>query len=155
MKTFNKISRWLGYISAIAIAILMMIVVADVAGRYFFNSPIMGASELASFMMVIIVFPPLAWAALSGSHVRVDLLVARFSPRWQAIITAITLLLSLGVYFIITWQSVLESTASKQVTSLLRLPQSPFYWLMTIFWALFCLSIVALLIENIIKAVKG
>ena len=154
MKILNLVSRWLGYISATAVVILMMIVVCDVAGRYFFNAPIMGASELASFMMIIIVFPPLAWAALAGSHVKVDLIVNRFSQLGQIAVNIITLFLSLGIYVVITWQSILESTASKQVTSLLRLPQSPFYWIMTACWAFFCLSIVALLIGNITKAVK-
>lgn len=151
MKILESLSRWIGYVSAAAIVVLMLLVVADISGRYFFNAPIMGASELASLMMVIIAFPPLAWAALNGFHVKVDLLVNRFPAKTQTIFNIITLFLAMGIYVIITWQSILESTATHKVTSLLRLPQSPFYWIMTLSWIIFCLSIIALVLQNIFK----
>jgi TRAP-type C4-dicarboxylate transport system permease small subunit len=144
----------MGYVSAVVIGLLMMVVVADVCGRYFFNSPIMGASELACFLMIIIVFPALAWAALTEKHVKVDILVSRFPPRVQAIFSSVTLLIVLGIFVIITWRSVLESMAVHNVTSLLRLPHAPFYWIMTVGLAVFCLSIVALVIKRVAEAGK-
>jgi TRAP-type C4-dicarboxylate transport system permease small subunit len=144
----------MGYVSAVVIGLLMMVVVADVCGRYFFNSPIMGASELACFLMIVIVFPALAWAALTEKHVKVDILVSRFPPRVQAIFSSVTLLIVLGIFVIITWRSVLESMAVHNVTSLLRLPHAPFYWIMTVGLAVFCLSIVALVIKRVAEAGK-
>lgn len=144
----------MAYVSAVVIIILMILVVADICGRYFFNNPITGASELASFLMIIIVFPALAWTALAGKHVKVDLLMERFPPRAQAIFGSITLLLALGTYIVITWQSVLRSIMVNNITSLLRLPHQPFYWVMVVGWSVFCLSIIVLVIQNIIRAVK-
>lgn len=154
MKIIDSLSRWMGYVSAVVIILLMLLVTADVCGRYFFNNPITGASELASFLMIIIVFPALAWAALTGKHVKVDILVSRFSPRAQAILDSITLLAALGIYIIIIWQSVLESMAVGKVTSMLRLPHAPFYWIMVVGWGVFCLSIIALVIKRVAEAGK-
>lgn len=154
MKILDSLSRWMGYVSAVVIGLLMLLVVADVCGRYFFNSPIMGASELACFLMIIIVFPALAWAALTDKHVKVDILVSRFPPRVQAIFSSAALLITLGIFAIMTWRSALESMATNNVTSLIRLPHAPFYWIMTAGLAVFCLSIVALVIKSVAEAGK-
>jgi TRAP-type C4-dicarboxylate transport system permease small subunit len=142
----------MGYVSAVVIWLLMLVVVADVIGRYFFNSPITGASEIASFMMIVVVFPALAWAAITGKHVKVDLLMARFRPRIQAICDSITLLATLAVFAVIVWRSILESMVTHNVTSLIRLPHAPFYWIMTLGLAVFCLSIMTLIIKRIVEA---
>ncbi len=154
MKILDSLSRWMGYVSAMAIIVLMLLVVADVCGRYFFNSPIKGGAELATFIMVIVVFPSLAWAAIKKMHVKVDLVMERFPPRVQIIVDCITIIIALGVYIVITWQSIVRSMAISEISSMLRIPHEPFYWTMTVGWAVFCLSIVALAIQNITKAVK-
>lgn len=154
MKVLNSLSRWLGYLSATFIILLMLLVTSDVCGRYFFNSPIIGASELARHLMIIIVFPALAWTALDGKHVKVDFIMDRLTLRAQAIANAIMLFLALVAYFVITWKSLFYSIDVKSVVSALDVPQSPFYWVMTAGWAVFCISIIALIIRNISKAVK-
>ena len=136
------------------LGLLMLLTVANVILRDFFNKPIMGTPELSEFMMVLVVFLALAWCAITRKHVKVELVVNRFSPRIQAIFNGITLLLTLGIFVIITWQSVLESMVVYDTTSLLRIPHTPFYWTMTFGLGLFCLSILVLIIENIIEARK-
>lgn len=154
MKIIYSLNQWMGYLAVTVLGLLMLLTVVDVAGRYFFNSPITGTTEISRLMMVLIVFPALGWAALGKMHVRVDLLVTRFSPKTQAIFGIITLIISLGVYFVITWQSFLESAVVKRQTSLLQISFTPFYWVMSVGFAMFCLSIVVLVIENIIKEMK-
>jgi TRAP-type C4-dicarboxylate transport system permease small subunit len=154
VKIIYSLSRWLGYLAVTVLGLMMLLTVADVSGRYFFNSPISGATEISRLMMVLIVFPALGWAALGKTHVRVDLLVTRFPPRAQAIINIITLLIALGTYFVITWQSFLESAVVHRQTSLLQISFTPFYWVMSVGFAVFCLAIAVLIIENIIKAVE-
>lgn len=136
------------------LGLLMLLTVANVILRDFFNKPIMGTPELSEFMMVLVVFLALAWCAITRKHVKVELVVNRFSPRIQAIFNGITLLLTLGIFVIITWQSFLESMVVYDTTSLLRIPHTPFYWIMTFGLGLFCLSILVLIIENIIEARK-
>jgi len=136
------------------LGLLMVLTVANVILRDVFNKPIRGTPELSEFMMVIVIFLALAWCAVTRKHVRVDLIVSRFPSRVQAIVDSITLFATLGIFVIITWRSFLESMAVYDTTSLLRLPHAPFYWIMTVGLAVFCLSIAVLLIENIAEARK-
>ncbi|MCF8094942.1 MAG: TRAP transporter small permease [Desulfobacteraceae bacterium] len=137
------------------LAIIMLLTVADVSLRYFFNAPITGTTEITELLMIIVIFPALAWCALKGRHVSVDLFVANFSSRTQAVIDAITQLVTLGIFAIITWHSFLESTEVSTTCSLISVPFSPFYWIMSVSLALFCLAIAVLIIKNIKKGVKG
>ncbi len=153
MKIIYSLSRLAGYTATGILGLLMVLTVADVIG-YLFKVPIRGTPELSEFMMVLVVFLALAWCAVTRKHVRVDLIVSHFPPRVQAIFDSITLLATLGLFGIITWRSVLESMASYDTTSILRLPTAPFYWIMTFGLALFCLAILVVLIENIAEARK-
>lgn len=154
MKIIRIVNRVLGYVASGFLILLMMITVIDVFLRYFFNSPLTGTTEISQLMMIIIVFPALGWAAIDRAHIRVDLLMRQFPKRPAAVINSITLLIALGVYLIITWRSFLESAVVNRQTSLIHLPFAPFYWLMSVSLAIFCLAILALIIEDIGKAVK-
>lgn len=154
MKTIGVISRWMGYISAAAIIILMLLVTANVIGRYFIRAPITGTPEIACLLMIVIVFPALAWVALEGKHIKVDFIMNRFPSIVQAITDGIMLIISLGIYAIISWRSLLAAMESTDVSSLLSIPQAPFYWIMAVGWALFSISIIALIIKNIAGTVK-
>ena len=154
MKIIYTLSRLTGYMATGFLGLLMVLTVANVILRDLFNVPIRGTPELSEFMMIIVIFLALAWCAVTRKHVRVDILVSRFPSRVQIILDSITLLITLGIFFIITWQSVLESMVVYDTTSILRLPHTPFYWIMTVGLALFCLSIVVLVIENIAEARK-
>ena len=153
MKLIYSLSRLAGYAATGILGLLMWLVVADAVG-YQFRAPIKGTPEISEFMVVIVVFLALAWCAVTRKHVRVDILVSRFSTKVQAILDSITLLAALAIYGIMTYRSVLESMEVYDTTSILRVPHAPFYWIMTFGLALFCLSIVVLVIENIAEARK-
>ena len=154
MKTIRIMNRVLGYVASSFLIILMLLTVVDVFFRFFFNSPITGTTEISRLMMVIIVFPALGWAAIDRAHVKVDLFLRLFPNKPRAVVNSITLLITLGIYIIITWQSILESVVVNRQTSLIHLPFAPFYWLMSVSLAIFCLAILALVVEEIGKAVK-
>jgi len=154
MKIIRYVSRVLGYVATGFMVVLMLLTVVDVFLRYFFNAPITGATEISRLLMIIIVFPALGWAAIDRVHIRVDLVVSRIPPRMQAIFGSITFLFALVTYCIITWQSFLEAAVVNRQTSLLHLSFTPFYWVMSVGLAIFCLAIAALVVEDIAKAVK-
>ncbi|MEW6425449.1 MAG: TRAP transporter small permease [Bacillota bacterium] len=154
MKIIYSLSRLMGYLSTGVLSVLMILIVADVLARFLFNAPIPGAPELSELLMVILVFPALAWCALEGKHVRVELFVSRFSRRARAVLDSLTLLAALGTYVVICWRTVLESLGVVTRTSLLRVPHAPFYWVMTAGLAVFCLSIAVLVVKNVGEAAK-
>lgn len=154
VKIIYSLSRLAGYMATGVLGLLMVFTVANVILRDVFNKPIRGTPELSEFMMVLVIFLALAWCAVTRKHVRVELIIFRLSSKVQMILNSITLFITLGIFVIITWQSVLESMVAYDTTSILRLPHTPFYWIMTFGLALFCLAIAVLLIENIAEARK-
>ncbi len=60
---------------------MMLLTTADVTGRYFFNSPILGTVELTQLMLAALVFLSLPVVCWRQEHVSVDLLDAVFPAR--------------------------------------------------------------------------
>jgi TRAP-type C4-dicarboxylate transport system permease small subunit len=154
VEKIRYVSRVLGYVATGFMVLLMLLTVVDVFLRYFFSAPITGTTEISRLMMIIIVFPALGWAAIDRVHVRVDLVVSRIPPRLQAIFSSITFLFALVTYSIITWRCFLEAAVVNRQTSLLHLSFTPFYWVMSGGLVIFCLAVLALVIEDIAKVVK-
>jgi TRAP-type C4-dicarboxylate transport system permease small subunit len=144
----------MAYVATAVLGLMVLLTTADVLLRYIFRSPITGAYELTEFMMVVVAFPALAWCAVKGGHVKVDLVMSRLPPRVQSIVDSITLLAALGTYVIMTWQGAMQANLVKATSSLLRWPHVPFYWVMALGLAVLCLAIVTLVIKNIAEAVK-
>ena len=57
------------------IALMMLVIVADVLGRNFLNSPITGVAEVAARSVVAIAFLQVAAAVLNGRMTRADFLI--------------------------------------------------------------------------------
>jgi TRAP-type C4-dicarboxylate transport system permease small subunit len=155
MKIIHFLSRLFGYVSAVMLGLMMLLTVVDVFMRYVLNAPITGATEISELMMVILVFPALAWIAIERSHIRVDLLVVTWPRKMQLIFEIVTLLLALAMFVIVTWRSFLESMEVREATSLLEVPEAPFHWVMTLGFAMLSLAIVSLVIENVVAMSKG
>jgi TRAP-type C4-dicarboxylate transport system permease small subunit len=149
VKIIHSLSRFFGYVAMGMLGFMMLLTVADVSLRYLFNAPITGATELSEFMMVIVVFPALAWVAVERNHIRVDLLISIWPRRVQLIVEIFVLLLSLGIYCIIAWRAFMESMSVETTSSLISVPHSPFYWIMTVGFIMLCLAIISLVIEDV------
>jgi TRAP-type C4-dicarboxylate transport system permease small subunit len=75
----GRFTRGLAYllsaVGTIWIALMMLVIVADVLGRNFFNSPITGVAEVAARSVVAIAFLQVAAAVLNGRMTRADFLI--------------------------------------------------------------------------------
>jgi len=116
-------------LAAATLAAMMFLMAADVIGRYFFNAPISGGLELIEYMMAIIVPLSVAYCALQGAHVSVELLVDRLPRTTQRILRVFTG--GLGIIFVglISWQNFLyigEMYRSHMTSAVLRIPTYPF-----------------------------
>ncbi len=69
-------------LSSVALFALMVMTCVDVPGRYFFNAPLDGATELTQLMMGVIVFAILPAVCFREEHVSVDLLDLWLPSRW-------------------------------------------------------------------------
>jgi TRAP-type C4-dicarboxylate transport system permease small subunit len=153
---FNRAVRVFGMVAMGIIVVMMLLTVTEVIMRYSLRRVIFGSMEITEFLMVALVLA-MAWCALQGKHVRVELVVTRFSPRVQAIIGSFTYVLSLGFCFLLTWRNAAEALRIQQaheITNLLNLPKYPFYFIISFGFAILFVVIVPLLVETVTKAVK-
>ena len=79
-----------GRISSFLIYPLVFVVIFEVFMRYVVNKPTIWGFEATSFVYGLHFMLGLAYTERHGGHVRVDILMARLSPKTQAIMGVIT-----------------------------------------------------------------
>lgn len=154
MVSVRGMSRSLASVGAGALFAMMCLTVADVVARYVLRKTFAGAPEIAEFLMVFVIFLGWAFCAVRRAHVSVSLLVDKFPKRTQLGLDLSMLCLSLFVYLIMTWRMVLEALHQRSISTVLKIPKAPFYGLMALGVALFCVAIFKLIVDDL-KAIKG
>ncbi|MDP2917208.1 MAG: TRAP transporter small permease subunit, partial [Dehalococcoidia bacterium] len=157
-KGVSGASKGINYFGIVILAAMMLLTAVDVIGRYVFNRPLTGSLELTEFMMVILVAFGLAYTGLQKGHIDVDIVITRLPPKTQAVINAITNTLSLGLFALITWRSVLYGESlrvGKFVSSSLFIPIYPFAYLVALGSLLLCLVFLINLLEHLAKIISG
>jgi TRAP-type C4-dicarboxylate transport system permease small subunit len=74
----------LNYVSVLVIFVMALWVFCDVTGRYVFNHPIPGTTELVKCYIVAIVFLGIAYTMHQKRHIRTTLIIDRLSPAGRA-----------------------------------------------------------------------
>jgi TRAP-type C4-dicarboxylate transport system permease small subunit len=151
------VSEIMGVVAVVVLVFMMMLTVTDVCLRYFFDNPIMASMELTCYMMVVVGFLGMAWCALKGMHIKVDLIVGRWSEKSQAIMNIINAVLVIGVCSLIASQSYFEGFAARDMhkaSEITGIVQHPFYWLIVFSYALLLFAMLNILVQNIAKVVK-
>ena len=75
--TLARAGRWLARISlacgAVVLAVMLALTCADVVGRYIFNAPVNGKTELTRFLMAGLIAFALPVVTLRNDHITVDI----------------------------------------------------------------------------------
>ncbi len=156
-KAISSVCQAFNIFGMTVLVVLTALTIADVLGRTLLKKPLLGTFELTEYMLTIIVFSSLAWCAVQGGHIRVDLLTSHLKPKVQAIMSSMTHLISLGLLVVITWQCFLEAKVMTDIgktSALLNVPAYPFYWIMAAGFLILCLQIFVELLRYFYKAVK-
>lgn len=106
---------------------MMFLSCADIILRLF-RRPILGTYEIVGLLGAMVAGLAIAQTTIDRGHVAVQVVVARFSPRVQAIIYLITHLLSILLFALLAWECVQygnDFRASGEVSLTLRLPFYP------------------------------
>jgi TRAP-type transport system small permease protein len=138
---------------------MMLLTVADVVGRYFFNRPVQGTNEVTGLLLVLVAASALAYSQIKKGHIRVDLISSRLSPRGQLVLDVIAYFFCLFGSALITWQTTLRGltylhATRGNLTETLAIPFSPFMLILALGFLL--LSIVSLIdfIRSLVKVVR-
>lgn len=105
---FDRLLHGLNAIGAAWIFALMLLVCAEIASRFFFNTPIRGVAEIAGLSVVAITFLQLPLVVRSRRLARADLLIERVHARFPgagAVLEGLFALLGAAVFAAIVWAS--------------------------------------------------
>ncbi|MEP1767809.1 MAG: TRAP transporter small permease [Sulfitobacter sp.] len=94
----------LGSLGGILLICMMGLTVFDVIGRYLFNAPIMGATELTEILLCAVIFMGLGAVSLAEDHVTVDLLTDNLPQAVQPLRQAFTGVFSGVVLAVVAWR---------------------------------------------------
>jgi len=124
-------SRWLDLIAGFALALMVVIVVADICGNKFFKTPVPGGIELVSLLSVIAIAFAIAQTQLEHGHIEVEMLVTKFPKVVQKVISLIVYLFCITLFIILAIRSFTYGVSLQnggEVTMTLGLPFYPFVW---------------------------
>ena len=153
-KGIQRLNRFISGIGAVFLIPLMLITSSDVIGRDIFNHPIAGTVELSEYMLAVFILMGLAYSQQVKAHVGVSIFISRIPPQAQLILNLITTLLSLFIFFILTWQGYIVGIEERTVSDMLRVPQYPFRLLVAVAAFLLFLELLIDFIGTIKKLVE-
>jgi len=148
-------------IASASILFIMLISVSNVIGRYLFNFPVPGTVEIATMLLVLIIFLSISGVQRSDGHIGMDTLLElakRKKPSCYHALQAFHFFISflilgfIGYYF---FPSALESKKMHEWTEgPLFIPMWPFKLCIVIGCALICVRLI-LQISRHVKAAVG
>ena len=85
-KVFDRFSDLMGWIAGALNLLMLLNVFYDAIMRYFFSKGSIALQEMEWHLFAMVFLFGIAYGLKEDSHVRVDVLYDRFSPRWKAIV---------------------------------------------------------------------
>lgn len=99
---YGRLLRGFGLVSTLATLIMMLLVVANIIGRYLFNRPLTGTLEFTESLLVLVIFCSIALTQYDGGHIRVNLVTRRLPQRLSRGLTVIAMLAGCAFF---TWSA--------------------------------------------------
>ena len=150
-KILSFISPRAGDLGAIAITGMVVLIVADVTLRRFFNSPLSYSLELIQDLLLLAVFSSIFYATHIDRHVSIDLITSKLSKRAQKRIGIATDTLSAILFGMLGWRSILQGIhvwAMGLESAVLEIPYYPFHFFIAICAILATIAISVKIIVN-------
>lgn len=79
-----KLGAATGWLAGGVTLVMMVAIVREVVGRYFFHSPSDWSLELSEYLLVALAYIGAPYTELSEGNIRIDFIYDRFTPRLRA-----------------------------------------------------------------------
>ena len=159
--TMGRLSHFLLLVGGGAIVLMCVHIVADIIGKFVFNTPVVGTIELVSdYYMIAAVFLPLAYTQHIRGHVTVELFTYNLGPRTIGAFDSVVCLICALATLIFTWHTTvasLEKTAANESLKLAfnTIPLWPARWLLPISALILALVLILQSVRGLVQAVTG
>ncbi|WP_054703597.1 TRAP transporter small permease [Bacillus sp. JCM 19041] len=154
----HRFIRILHGVSNVALCVMIVCVTIDVAGRFFFNRPLVGSFEATELGLAILVFFSLSMTHLYEEHISIDFFVTKLPNRIQHFIQLIIESALFFVLIIMIFQTISYGTRLYErgtTTSDLLLPVYPFLYCIAFAAFVFALLALSNICKSIYKAVNA
>ena len=102
----DRVTASFTMLAGVALILMLLQISVDVFSKYLFNTPLLWTMDVvASYMMVAIVFLPLAEVERENSHIRVELLTQGLSRQWRRVVIIFSTLVSICYFAGLTWRA--------------------------------------------------
>jgi TRAP-type transport system small permease protein len=129
------LDRALGAAAAVLLSALMLLTTVDVISRYLFNWPLRGAFEITELLLLSLIFAGLPLASRAGEHVTLDFIDRALTPPARHGLRRLMDLVCGVILFGLAWRVWVKAdkiAAYGDTTEVLRLPISPFVYVMAL-----------------------
>jgi TRAP-type C4-dicarboxylate transport system permease small subunit len=92
-------------VAGMFVIVMMLITMADVVMRSFFNSPLEGAYEITEFMMAGVVFLGLAYMQREKGHLAIEIFTERMPPWARSVVRMFGYLVALMLFSAIAYET--------------------------------------------------
>jgi TRAP-type C4-dicarboxylate transport system permease small subunit len=127
----DKVTRTVAlYAGGIVLATLMTVIIVDVTGRYLFNSPLDGALDMTTVLLVLSVACAISYGARTGAHVTADMVTTLVGPTFElysGILIKILATAMVSIWSYRLWVTGSVSGRLEESTQLLNIPFEPIY----------------------------
>jgi TRAP-type C4-dicarboxylate transport system permease small subunit len=151
----RRIGGWGMAVGAVALVAMMVLIVTSVILRRA-GQVVPGTYELSELLVVVTVAFALGYAALEKRHIVVNIVVARFPQRAQAILAAVMSFIALATWAAVAWTGfiIVSKRWLGEDSEMLSIPFLPFRLIFLFGLILFCLVYLIDMIKALRQAVK-
>ena len=160
---FDTVVKWIStvmaIIASITLAIMMMITVIDVTGRFVFLKPLKGAFELTGLLLILAATWGMGYCQRLKGHIRISFLYERFPRRGQALADVLAYSICLSTSVMIVWRTFIRMKEYMflqlgGVTETLSIPLYPFMLLLALGFGWLCVTFLVDLYKSIIEVIR-
>ncbi len=148
----DVLGRVLGLLSALPLALIVVLTFADVFARYLFSAPIRGSVEIIQYAMALVIFTALPLVTRKRGHVTVSLIDGLVHGRVAQLRQVLCDTFSLAALLLVTWrlwEQAASDAASSTRTVVLGLPQAPLAYVLCAFAAMSCVIMAGMLWQGL------
>ncbi len=131
-RVLSPVTKLFSKVGSGILVVMVLITVADVIGRKFFNLPVKGSYELGKMLLVIVVFFNLPYTEMQDGNVSIEILFIRLGQRTQKIVQSLMYVLFLVISILFAWQLFVlasDEWSDGFTTTVLKIPTSPVIFL--------------------------
>jgi TRAP-type C4-dicarboxylate transport system permease small subunit len=151
------LAKWLNWIAGAGLVLMLLLIIGDIIGIKIFAAPIPGGIEYVAFLGVIVIGFAIAYTQVQHGHIRVDFIIMKFPPKFAAIVDVLMLILGMGFFVVLTWQSFLYARnvqLSGEVSMTQGIPFYPFIYSLSVCYVVTFFVLFVEFLKSIVKVGK-